>query len=167
MRSARLDRCVRKEAAALVRDARAALALETALRGKAGELAAATSAVEQGLKRKDLAAVRSALPALDLLVDELIKRPAKSTTRNYVESIGTAILIALALRAFVVEAFKIPTSSMYPTLEIGDHIFVNKFIYGLRIPWTDVKIFDWREPRRGEVIVFKQPCEPERDSSSE
>jgi signal peptidase I len=48
---------------------------------------------------------------------------------------------------------------MLPTLQIGDHIFVNKFIYGLRIPWTDTKLFQWRSPRRGEVIVFEQPCE--------
>jgi signal peptidase I len=52
---------------------------------------------------------------------------------------------------------------MYPTLEINDHIFVNKFIYGLRIPFTTVKLFEWRKPARGEVIVFIQPCEPDRD----
>jgi signal peptidase I len=52
---------------------------------------------------------------------------------------------------------------MYPTLEIGDHIFVNKFIYGLRIPYTRTKFFELRGPERGEVIVFMQPCEPERD----
>jgi signal peptidase I len=100
---------------------------------------------------------------LDALVDELVKRPPKSTTRDYVESIGAAILIALALRAFVVEAFKIPSSSMYPTLEIGDHIFVNKFIYGVRIPWTRTKLFELRGPHRGEVIVFIYPCDPDRD----
>ena len=103
------------------------------------------------------------LPALDALVDELIKRPPKSTTRDYVESIGAAVLIALALRAFVIEAFKIPSSSMYPTLEINDHIFVNKFIYGVRIPWTSTKLFELRGPRRGEVIVFMQPCQPDKD----
>ena len=100
---------------------------------------------------------------LDALVDELIKRPPKSTTRDYVESIGAAVLIALALRAFVIEAFKIPSSSMYPTLEIGDHIFVNKFIYGVRIPWTTTKLFELRGPKRGEVIVFIYPCDPDRD----
>jgi signal peptidase I len=52
---------------------------------------------------------------------------------------------------------------MYPTLEIGDHIFVNKFIYGIRIPWTSTKLFEIRTPKRGEVIVFIQPCEPDRD----
>ena len=107
--------------------------------------------------------VRRYLPVLDALVDDLVKRPPKSTTRDYVESIGAAILIALALRAFVIEAFKIPSSSMYPTLEIGDHIFVNKFIYGVRIPWTRTKFFELRGPHRGEVIVFIYPCDPDRD----
>lgn len=163
MRAASLDRRVRKEAKALVKEARAALGVKKGLRGKAGDLETATTEVEQGLAAADLQRVRRGLPTLDALVDELIKRPPKSTTRDYVESIGAAVLIALALRAFVIEAFKIPSSSMYPTLEIGDHIFVNKFIYGIRIPWTDTKLFELRAPKRGEVIVFKQPCEPERD----
>ena len=163
MRSASLDRRVRKEARALVREARGALNVKKGLRGKAGDLETATAEIEQGLANKDLQRVRMTLPVLDSLVDELIKRPSKSTTRDYVESIGAAILIALALRAFVIEAFKIPSSSMYPTLEIGDHIFVNKFIYGLGIPWTNIKLFQLREPHRGEVIVFKYPCDPERD----
>ncbi|MDQ3368770.1 MAG: signal peptidase I [Myxococcota bacterium] len=163
MRTASLDRRVRKEAQLLVREARAALNLKRSLRGKASELEVATSDVEKGLVQKDLQRVRQGLPALDALVDELIKRPPKSTPREYVESIGAAILIALALRAFVIEAFKIPSSSMYPTLEIGDHIFVNKFIYGVRIPWTSTKFLEIRKPERGEVIVFMQPCQPERD----
>ncbi len=163
MRAASLDRRVRKEATLLVREARAALLLKKSLRGKGGDLETVTTEVEAGLRDADLARVRDHLPILDALVDELIARPAKSTTRDYVESIGAAILIALALRAFVIEAFKIPSSSMYPTLEIGDHIFVNKFIYGMRIPWTNVKFFELREPRRGEVIVFIYPCDPTRD----
>lgn len=163
MRSSRLDRRVRKEATLLVREARAALEVKKGLRGKAGDLDVATAEVDAGLKAKDLQRVRRGLPTLDSLVDELIKRPAKSTMRDYVESILAAVLIALALRAFVIEAFKIPSSSMYPTLEIGDHIFVNKFIYGVRIPWTNTKLFELRGPRRGEVIVFMQPCETDRD----
>jgi signal peptidase I len=151
MRTASLDRRVRKEAELLSREARAALTL-TAVRD-----------VDAALAAKDYQKVRQGLPALDALVDEVIKRPDKSTTRDYIESIAAAILIALALRAVVLEAFKIPSSSMYPTLEINDHIFVNKFIYGLRIPFTTVKLFQWRKPRRGEVIVFIQPCEPDRD----
>jgi signal peptidase I len=163
VRAAKLDRRVRREARLLVREARTALGKKAGLRGKAGDLDSVTTDVERGLSARDLARVRHHLPALDALVDELVKRPAKSTTRDYVESIGFAILIALALRAFVIEAFKIPSSSMYPTLEIGDHIFVNKFIYGMRIPWTNFKLFHLQSPRRGEVIVFIYPCNPDRD----
>jgi len=163
MRAASLDRRVRKEATLLVREARTALGIKKNLRGKGGDLGTVTTEVEQGLAKDDLGQVRRYLPVLDALVDELIKKNPKSTSRDYVESIGAAILIALALRAFVIEAFKIPSSSMYPTLEIGDHIFVNKFIYGVRIPWTNIKFFQLRAPRRGEVIVFKYPCDPDRD----
>jgi len=67
------------------------------------------------------------------------------------------------LRAFVVEAFKIPSGSMIPTLQVGDHIFVNKFLYGLRIPFTHFKFFEWRKPHAGEVIVFIYPKEPWKD----
>jgi signal peptidase I len=163
VRAASLDHRVRKEARVLVREARQAIALKRGLRGKAGDLETVTNEVDGGLGAKDLQRVRRFLPLLDALVDELVKRPSKSTTRDYVESIGFAVLIALALRAFVVEAFKIPSSSMYPTLEINDHIFVNKFIYGVRIPWTRTKLFELRGPKRGEVIVFIYPCDPERD----
>src|SRR5438094_10492028 len=162
MRTRSIDRRVRREGTLRVREARGALALKRGLRGKAGDLAAATADVEGALDARDWQRVRRGLPALDSLVDELIKRQPKSTMRDYVESIGAAVLIALALRAFVIEAFKIPSSSMYPTLEIGDHIFVNKFIYGVRIPWTNTKLFELREPHRGEVIVFMQPCQTDR-----
>jgi signal peptidase I len=163
MRAASLDRRVRKEATLLVREARTALSLDRGLRGRRAELQTAMDNVSRSLGDKDLSRVRHDLPVLDALVDDLVKRPGKSTTRDYVESIGAAVLIALALRAFVIEAFKIPSSSMYPTLEIGDHIFVNKFIYGVRIPWTQTKFFEVRKPERGEVIVFMQPCQVDRD----
>jgi signal peptidase I len=162
MRAARLDSRIRKEARLLVRDARAALSLDSGLRGKAGDLAAVTDDVETALRDRDLRRVRVQLPTLDALVEEVIEQRPKSTTLDYIRSIGAAILIALALRAFVIEAFKIPSSSMYPTIEIGDHIFANKFIYGLRIPFTNTKLFE-RSPKRGDVIVFVYPCAPDRD----
>jgi signal peptidase I len=163
VRASFLDHRVRREAKLLVKEARAAIGIKRGLHGKGGDLEGVTATMEKGLSQKDMALVRHQLPVLDALVDELVKRPPKSTARDYVESIGAAILIALALRAFVVEAFKIPSSSMYPTLEIGDHIFVNKFIYGVRIPWTTTKLFELRGPKRGEVIVFIYPCDPDRD----
>jgi signal peptidase I len=163
MRAATFDHRVRKEAELLSREARAALALKRNLRGKAGDLQSAVTAIDAALAAKDGQAMRRHLPVLDALVDELVKQPNKSTGRDYVESIGAAILIALALRAVVIEAFKIPSSSMYPTLEVNDHIFVNKLLYGLRIPFTTTKLLEWRQPERGEVIVFVQPCEPDKD----
>ncbi len=74
--------------------------------------------------------------------------------REQVLTLVVAILIALMIRASVVEPFRIPSGSMLPTLLIGDHLFVNKFIYGIRIPFTDVRMPALREPERGDVVVF-------------
>ena len=105
-----------------------------------------------------------ALNALDETLDKHLAFARKSTAREYTESIGVAILIALFLRFFVVEAFKIPSGSMIPTLQVGDHIFVNKFIYGVRVPFTNIKFgMGYRKPQRGEVIVFIYPKEPDKD----
>ena len=93
--------------------------------------------------------------------------PAKSgffsETKEFLKAVAWAIGIAVFLRSFVVEAYKIPSGSMLPTLQIGDHIFVNKFIYGFMVPGTTTKFFMWRDPQRGEVIVFKYPKEPGKD----
>jgi signal peptidase I len=81
----------------------------------------------------------------------------KGELREYVESIGVAVGVALLLRAFVVEAFKIPSGSMLPTLQIQDHIFVNKLAYGPAIPFTRARLFSDLPPKRGDVIVFEYP----------
>ena len=96
-------------------------------------------------------------------MDDHLSFARKSTLREYAESIGVAIAVALLLRAFVVEAFQIPSGSMIPTLEVGDHIFVSKFSYGLSIPFTDTKILQYGEPKRGDVIVFKWPVDTSTD----
>ncbi len=83
----------------------------------------------------------------------------KNPGRDIVEAITVALVIALLLRFFVIEAFFIPSPSMVPTLFRGDFIFVNKFIYGLRIPFTKKRIFQGRIPKRGEIIVFMFPHE--------
>ncbi|KAB2902045.1 MAG: signal peptidase I [Kofleriaceae bacterium] len=158
----RWDRRVLQEARALLRDARS-LRGAKASSEDARALKERSEAVQQAVRAKDKAAVRAALPGLDAIVDKLSAEVKRSPWREYVESIGIAILIALLLRAFVVEAFKIPSASMIPTMQIGDFIFVNKFLYGVRVPFSDDKIFDVRAPQRGEVIVFKNPCTPERD----
>lgn len=87
----------------------------------------------------------------------------KSLLWEYVEAIITALILALLIRTFVVQAFKIPSGSMIPTLLIGDHILVNKFLYGTQIPFTDKKIMIFREPEKGDVIVFKYPENPKKD----
>jgi len=87
----------------------------------------------------------------------------KSTFREYAEAIIVALVLALFIRTFVVQAFKIPSGSMEPTLEIGDHILVNKFIYGVKIPFTSVQLFPLEKPKRGDVIVFIYPLDPSKD----
>jgi signal peptidase I len=87
----------------------------------------------------------------------------KSKVREYAETLIIALLIALFVRAFVVQAFKIPSESMKPTLLVGDHLLVNKFIYGIKIPLTDKKIIRFSNPQRGDVIVFVPPHERNKD----
>jgi signal peptidase I len=72
-----------------------------------------------------------------------------------VSTIGLAVLIALAIRAFVIEPFRIPSGSMLPTLLIGDHLFVNKFLYGVQIPFTRTRLPGLRDPERGDIVVFR------------
>lgn len=78
----------------------------------------------------------------------------KSKLREYVEAIIVAIILALLIRSFVVQAFKIPSGSMIQTLLIGDQILVNKFIYGIKIPFKDDRSLVIRQPKRGDIIVF-------------
>jgi signal peptidase I len=94
---------------------------------------------------------------------ELKPVKAKHIVREYAESILIAILLALVIRTFIVQAFKIPSGSMEDTLAIGDHILVNKFIYGSKIPFTSDRILKIRDPRQGDVIVFEYPEDPSKD----
>lgn len=87
----------------------------------------------------------------------------KKKILEYIKSIGIAILIALFIRAYIVQAFKIPSGSMIPTLLIGDHLLVNKFTYGINLPFSDKKILVLDKPTRGDIIVFKYPEDPNRD----
>lgn len=81
----------------------------------------------------------------------------KSVFREYFEAICIAILLALFIRTFVVQAFKIPSGSMLPTLLIGDHLLVNKFIYGIRVPFTGQILIPIKSPKQGDVVVFRFP----------
>lgn len=80
-------------------------------------------------------------------------------TWEFVKSVAWMVLIFLVVRAFFVEAFRIPSGSMTPTLLVGDWLFVNKLVYGPHIPFTDASLPGYAEPRRGEVVVFQSPTQ--------
>ncbi len=87
---------------------------------------------------------------------------AKSTVREYVEALVIAGLVTLFLQQFVIQAYRIPSESMEDTLLVGDYLFVSKFEYGPRIPFTHVRLPGLRPPRRGDVIVFDWPPDPSK-----
>jgi len=87
----------------------------------------------------------------------------KSTLREYFESIVIAVILALFIRTFVVQAFKIPTGSMEENLLIGDHLLVNKFIFGPSASAVERAVLPMASLKRGQVVVFKYPEEPDRD----
>jgi len=91
------------------------------------------------------------------------KRRRKSIVREYAEAIAIAVLLALVIRSLVVQAFTIPSGSMMDTLLIGDYILVNKFLYGPELPLVDWRMPGIRDPRRGDIIVFKYPQDEKRD----
>ncbi len=97
------------------------------------------------------------------MTDEVNKIRRKSVFREYVEAILIALLLALFIRTFVVQAFKIPSGSMIPTLLVGDHILVNKFIYGIKNPITGSTWISIEKPERGDIVVFKFPVNPKQD----
>jgi len=88
----------------------------------------------------------------------------KSAIREWIEALAVAAFLAFCvIRPFVVQAFKIPTGSMRPTLLEGDLILVNKFIYGAKVPFTKYRLPKLREPKRGDVIVFIYPEDKKKD----
>ncbi len=87
----------------------------------------------------------------------------KSKFREYTEAIAWALILALIIRTGVVQAFKIPSGSMENTLLVGDYLLVNKFIYGLKLPFTDQRILKLRDPQRGDVMVFEYPVNRSQD----
>jgi len=97
------------------------------------------------------------------LKDQLEDKQKKSVFREYAEAFAIAILLALFIRTFVVQAFKIPSGSMIPTLEIGDHILVSKFLYGIKFPVINNWLIRFSEPKRGDIIVFREPKNQDKD----
>lgn len=99
-------------------------------------------------------------------------KPPKSVVREYAEAFLIALLLALLIRTFIIQAFKIPTGSMIPTLLVGDHLLVSKFSYSVHVPnevpFTSIQLFPdyhfFKEtPKRGDIVVFKFPEDPSKD----
>jgi signal peptidase I len=114
---------------------------------------------------EDLAELEYQAEQLDELLHQHASFARKSALRDTLENIGIAVLVALAVRSCIYEPFKIPSGSMMPTLRAGDHIFVNKFAYGVQIPLTtEVVAKDWISSiGRGDVIVFRFPLDESDD----
>jgi len=87
----------------------------------------------------------------------------KKIFREYLEAAAIAVLLALFIRTFVVQAFKIPSGSMEPTLLVGDHILVSKFIYGIKLPFTNKTLIPISKPGREDVVVFIYPVDKTKD----
>ncbi len=97
------------------------------------------------------------------LIDRHLPIHRSFLVREYAEAIIIALILALFIRSFVIQAFKIPSGSMIPTLLVGDHLIVNKFIYGFEVPFAHKKVLPFRKPRRGEIIVFRYPRDTSKD----
>ena len=93
----------------------------------------------------------------------LSAKKKKSTFREYSEAIIIAFVLAFFIRTFIVQAFKIPSGSMLPTLQIGDHILVNKFLYGVKIPFSGKVLIPVSDPKPNDIVVFEFPRDKKLD----
>ena len=100
---------------------------------------------------------------LNIKMGQMDNTREKSTLREYTEAIIIAVLLALFIRTFVVQAFKIPSGSMLHTLLIGDHILVSKFIYGVKLPFSGKVLIPIKDPKANDIVVFKYPRNPKLD----
>ena len=91
------------------------------------------------------------------------RKQDKSKLREYIEIIVTAVVLALIVRTFIIQSYHIPSESMQDTLLKGDFLFANKFIYGAKVPFVDWRLPALRDPKPGDVVIFKYPCDGETD----
>jgi signal peptidase I len=99
----------------------------------------------------------------DVFITNRSEGKAKSKLREYTEAIIWAIALSFLVRTFVIQSFKIPSGSMENTLLIGDYLLANKFIYGITVPWTSDKLLKIRDPRQGDIVIFKYPLDRTQD----
>ncbi|MFY2561855.1 signal peptidase I [Corallococcus terminator] len=120
--------------------------------------------VEAASVRGELEALRAEVGALDVLTEKHLGPFRKESPLDFVGGFAKLLLVAAVFRTCFVEPYRIPSGSMLPTLEIGDQVFINKFIYGVRIPFANVVPFVIiRPPGRGDVIVFNNPVDESSD----
>jgi signal peptidase I len=119
---------------------------------------------ERALDTQNYEEILKTTEDLDSASADYLSKYIKSKLRQNIEALAFAILLALIIRTFVFQPFKIPSGSMIPTLLVGDHLLVNKFVYGTKIPFTDIEIFPIEKIKRGDVVVFTYPNN-ERDPS--
>lgn len=161
--AARLARA-RRDALRFARDARRLAARHRRALGDArGAVDAAAAEVTAAARGGEPEALSAALRRLDALWEEHLAGRVKPWWREYAESIALAVVLALLVRAFVLDAFRIPSGSMVPTLVVGDYIFVSKVAYAVRLPFTHLRLVETGAPRRGDVIVFENPRDPSSD----
>jgi signal peptidase I len=155
----------RRDAARFAADARrlAARHRKRLARKAREEIEGAAAEVDAAVAADDPDRLSIALHALDAVWSDHLAARAKPLWREYGEAMLLAALLALAVRAFVLEPFRVPSGSMAPTLLAGDHVFVSKLAYAVRLPFTRLRVVELGPPRRGDVIVFESPRDPATD----
>jgi signal peptidase I len=152
-------RILQKEARKILKRHRRRLAAEPA-----EAISACVAAIDTYRVKEDVEGLEEEAEKLDELLHQHASFARKSALRETIENIGIAVLIALGLRACFYEPFKIPSGSMMPTLRKGDHIFVNKFAYGVQIPFTSTVVGQsLGDIEHGDVVVFRYPLDPSED----
>ena len=96
-------------------------------------------------------------------MSEISGKKESSLMRDYGQALLTAVILAVILRTFFLQAYTIPSGSMLQTVQIGDYLLVNKIVYGMKIPFTDKYLFRGADPEIGDIIVFKYPRDPGTD----
>ncbi|QRO01859.1 signal peptidase I [Archangium violaceum] len=128
------------------------------------KLAEQAMQVEAASLAGDVSRLEKETAALDALATQQLGAYRKQSAWDFFSGFAKALAIAVIIRVFIIEPYRIPSGSMLPTLEIGDQVFINKFIYGVRLPFTNYVPFQIvRPPARGDVIVFNNPVRPELD----
>ena len=155
----------RRQALRFARDTRSAVRRHRSRLGREAvkEIEGALSEVESAAEGEDRERLGQALVRLDGLWDRHLAFSRGGVLREYLEVVAMAVAATLLLRAFLAEPFRIPSSSMEPTLRAGDHVLVNKLAYGPRLPFSQRRLFSLDPPRRGDVVVFESPREPGKD----